>query len=301
MDQSEHPGVPQRPPASAMLLVSSTDRYKEPADRLVYPTTSANWTLNLKAPVLNGYFTRLALSQLQVQWNMPTIIENRNDAIDIQWTSPGGPLNDSVVLNPAFYSPTELAAEIENVILATANGTSAGFTCAWTGQYFQMRCATAGWTLFFNAYPAGVDPTGEIYNRFLFTIGGNGDVVANGFDTGPPQMTYTRWIDIVSDRLTKFQRVKDSSSLPNSITQAIIARVYPCPPNVSLNESQPGQLFAQPWVMTIDYNTPKHIKWSPDEALHNFDIRVLDEFGEEIFWSSQWPTEYQLTFLASET
>ena len=301
MDTSEHPGQPQRPPASAMLLVSSTDRYATPWDRLLAPTTSANWTLNLKQPVLNGYFTRLALTQIQFQWNLPTIIEGVNDKIDVQWLGTGAGNSDVVTLTPGFYTPTELATEIEDSITATTNGTTAAFTCTWTGVYFQMRCGTAGWNCLFNVYPANTDPEAEVFNRLLFTIGGLGDDLTNGFDTAPPPMVYTRYIDIVSDRLTKYQRVKDSSSSPYSVQQAIIARIYPCPPNQTLNESQPGQVFAQPWIMTIDYNTPKHIKWSPQEALHNFDIRLIDEFGDQVFWSTEWPTEYQMTFLASET
>jgi hypothetical protein len=53
--------------------------------------------------------------------------------------------------------------------------------------------------------------------------------------------------------------------------------------------------------MTIDYNTPKHIRWSPDQAINNFDIQFKDEFGQIITWNTRYPTEYQMTFLASET
>ena len=114
-------------------------------------------------------------------------------------------------------------------------------------------------------------------------------------------MVYTKFIDICSSRLTQFQRVKDATTLINNTNTDVIARVYACPPNVTLNGAQPGQLFSTPWVMTIDYNTPKHIRWSPDQAINNFDIQLKDEYGQIIHWSTTYPTEYQMTFLASET
>jgi hypothetical protein len=66
----------------------------------------------------------------------------------------------------------------------------------------------------------------------------------------------------------------------------------------------PGQLFARPFVMTIDYNTPKQIKWSPEEALGNFDIQLRDEYGGLVPFdtvSGAGGCEYCLTCLASES
>ena len=297
-NSQEQSVVAQRPPSSAHLLVSSVDRYNDSFDRLLNPKTSANWIMNKPYNLLYGYFTRLALTQLQFQWNLPTIIEGVNDQFDIF-------LDDILIqttIAPGWYTLSELAEEIQDGIRA-ADGYLLGwnFTVTVVNGSLVMQ-ATVPMTI-------GVGQPGaeqQQVNKFMITAGlyVSESTVVGGLQTivnGVAPMVYTKFIDICSQRLTQFQRVKDATTLVGNPNSDVIARVYPCPPNVLLNNSQSGQLFAEPWVMTIDYNTPKHIRWSPDQAINNFDIQFKDEFGQIITWNTRYPTEYQMTFLASET
>jgi hypothetical protein len=297
----EHPGVPLRPATAAHFLVTSTDRYKDTFDRLLSPTTSANWTMSKNYNLLNGYFTRLAITQIQFWWNLPTVIEGVNDMLSIAFDLASDIL--TITIDPGYYTVATLAAEIESKIQAHVD-----YDPAWDFQVNVVEDALQ----FTSTVDSQCVPefpqveNAERINKFMITAGLNGsageEITPGNFvisyATAP--MTYTSFIDICSSRLTQFQRVKDGTTLINNTNADVIARVYPCPPNQIINSAQPGQLFAQPWVMTIDYNTPKYIRWDAAQAITNFDIQLKDEFGDIIYWSVQYPTEYQMTMIASE-
>jgi hypothetical protein len=300
MNTGEHPGVPSRPPASANLMVSSTDRYTTFFEQLISPTTSANWQLNKKQNILSGYFTRLAITQLQFFWNIPTIIQGYNSLFSIDIDD----VELTIDIPTGFYTPSELAEEIESGIRThpdydedsnfTVDGTNLGFTFAVSDPFTFTILAPV---------PDEIEDAKSL-NRFLILIGArdvNFEENETFTQTGIPTMLATRFVDICSSRLTQYQRVKDATTLPGNVTSDVIARVYATAPSTSTNDDMPGQILSIPNIINIDYNTPKHIKWSPDQAIVNFDIQVKDEYGDLIFWSEQYKTEFQFTILASET
>lgn len=299
---AEHPGVPSRPPASAHLMMSSTDRYRDRFDRLLKPTTGAKFTLQRPNNLLSGYFTRLAITQIQFQWNLPTIIEGVNDEFSLVFDET---TTVDIVITPGWYTVDELATAIETEITDAGNYDEAwDFTCTVVDGALVLQ---AGVTMIPFIGPPGSSE--QAPNNFLITAGlFVQDAVETAPSSGtfriygaPAPMLYTRWIDMCSRNLTQFQRVKDNTTLIGNVNDDVIARVYACPPNQILNNSYPGQLFSEPWIMVIDYNTPKHMKWEVNQAINNFDIELKDEFGQTIYWSTQYPTEFQLTMMASET
>jgi hypothetical protein len=300
MDDGREKIKTQRNQASAQMLVSSTDRYKTTFDRvnLAGQATAADWTLNNQRAALYGYFTRLALTQIQWQWNTPTIVEGKNDILLLDIAGAAG-ATIAAELNPGFYTPTTLAAEMQRAILAEAAGTTAGVTVTFTNGRFVLTAVTAAYTLAFvatdNSQP-GDDP---IVNKTYLTIGATTtDTPAAVITTGIPQMLYSRYYDILSTKLTTYQKVKDASTNPSNTSQEIIARVYAIAPNTTtaLTTSSLGQ----PFILNVSYPVPKSIRWSPNQAIADFDIRVIDEYGEPMYWSGEFATEYQMTFLASE-
>lgn len=302
MDSSEHPGVPQRPPASAHLLIDSLDRYdnnfalaiRDPA------LPGNNFILSKKVALLYGYFTRLGITQIQLQYRVPTIVEGVNDTF-LMYDSDNQDYYE-VVLQAGYYSATTLAAAIQAEVLALATTPFPGFTCAYNAIAggFLMACAGVNFSLAVATGAPYTDAEAKLWERTFVTIGGNANTLqtaaANAIATGVPQLLYTRWIDIVSDRLTKFQRVKDADTLLTNKTN-IVARVYLTAPNTRVDPTASGG----PFDLTWDPNTAKHIKWSANEAVHELDFRLFDEYGEPLYWSPSADTEFQITILASET
>jgi hypothetical protein len=215
----------------------------------------------------------------------------------------------TTTLLPGFYNPTQLAANIQanmngdigSAVMTVAYGLPSGPYTANVGV-FTFTCA-AGYKISF-----GISTTGSgsvnTPNRTLLTLG------ANSFNFSPaqvqifspPTMSYTRWIDVCSSTLTKFQRVKDATTLPSDSHTATMARIYLTPGNQSQSSAfGAGVQAGLPFTFTVDFATPKWCKWSPQEVLSNFDIQIRDEFGALLYWTPNCGIEYQFTLLASET
>jgi hypothetical protein len=54
-------------------------------------------------------------------------------------------------------------------------------------------------------------------------------------------------------------------------------------------------------VINASWNTPNFNKWSPEEALSSIDFQLRDMYGNPLYWSSDWNTEFQATLTVSET
>jgi hypothetical protein len=120
------------------------------------------------------------------------------------------------------------------------------------------------------------------------------------------QSNYTAYIDICSDTLTKYQEVKDNMTRRVRNKAGVIARIYTVPFNqkeyTGSDLSEPsGDIKAGPYNIDTDYNSPKWIKWNPDEYIYEIDIQMYDQYGELLYWSPINNTEFDMTILASES
>ena len=396
LDTNEPPATPIRQPAYAQLNVSSTDRYPTPAVQFqsTGSTSSSSFTLQSPGYLLNGYFTRLALTQIQFQYNLPTIVASTatsvgnnqftvvypgaytslsqtivqvingdgstqitmtmatslgagaftvGELVGVEgsvslagfqglvksWVNTTGllvisPIQDTyglspappaqtwlvnnlantsqVTITPGFYTPGGLAAAIQLAWRAATSSTT--FTCQWNTATNPNVFTFTDTSAFFFGFPQ--EPTSKglpnVKTRFFNTIGGTSSMflpAALTKTSGIPTMSFTRWVDVCSSVLTKFQRVKDSTTLPNDGYTTTIARLYLAPP--SNPAVQEAIYTGTPITWTVDFNTPKYIKWDVKEVLSNFDLQLRDEYGALLWWSPQYGCEYAFTLLASES
>ena len=107
LDTNEPPATPIRQPAYAQLNLSSTDRYPNFTQQFNAPISSSSYTLQRPNYLLNGYFTRLGISQVQFQYNLPTIVA----------TSSSQPGNDQFVIVYPGAGYTSLSQSIVQVIV----------------------------------------------------------------------------------------------------------------------------------------------------------------------------------------
>ena len=143
---SDHPGIVQRPPSFASMLVDSTDRYPRGyPDDATGVTVSSNWKLNNQNAALYGYFTRLAVTQVQLQYNLPTIVgieEAAGSGNNIFYISQsnldpsGNPVSPFLVVinvdNGGWFDYDELAVAIAAAL--NAAGAAGTFTCTYSTQ-----------------------------------------------------------------------------------------------------------------------------------------------------------------------
>jgi hypothetical protein len=118
---------------NAILAINSLDRCISgsaaaplgSAIALIYNQTAPpcnNFQIQSPGALIYGYINKIIVSQIQLQYNVPTVIPERNDQI---WLVQGGtPTPDTikvrVIIPYGFYTPTELAAVLQAQILNTA-------------------------------------------------------------------------------------------------------------------------------------------------------------------------------------
>jgi len=297
-------------------------------------------------PLLNGYFSRIGISSLNLIWNLPTIVTGYNDYFYmVRYTAPTTYLTVKVVIPQGWYSTTTLATAMATAINAaftagtavTVTVTTPGpglqvppstsFNLTYAGNSFFFMPTVSNNTLFpYTGYVGGpVTITAkdlQVHNLFCRMIGVRRDAfgytsatVAPGNAAGalaltPPavgaslitncaDLLATDYIDIVSHTLCKYKKVRDTNSTDTRPTD-VLARVYLGTPAVlgSATASNNGQT---PFTLIKDFPIINWCAWSPGEAINSIDISILDQWGNIIPWQSQFPTEIELTLLASET
>lgn len=307
MDQQEHPGQPQRPPASAYVLIDSRDRGETSAGLLLENTNDFLLSAKGNAALLYGYFTRLAITQVSFDYYFPLIQENYNDTLIVSNTTTNvtSTITLSSVIPYADYN--DLASDLEAKLIASAVGNPA-LTVSFVPQFAAFLIQTNDGSSLVFVSPLAADPSrGPLYKNLTKTYRTLGisnpqmSIPIADMQLCPPRLP-TSYVDIVSDRLTKFQRVKDADTDQVQPLNSQIARVYLTPPGQRVLITETNSLGSQPFTICVDYNTPKHIKWSPGEALYQIDLQVRDMDGDLLPWDGLgacW--EYQLTLVASET
>jgi hypothetical protein len=352
---------------NAILAISSTDRYityangnaNQPTNNVLeaefYGTGPDSNQFSITAPnaLMNGYIDKIVISQIQLQYNLPTVIPRQNDIFVIAVESAVG--SGSFVISPeftipyGFYSPDELAA----VIAAVLNQYYDPNPSTPTDPAFTVVYSQAGGP----GIPIGFEWATTLERRFYFltpdqlrTLNFSNSQVSAvlkfyklvGMDkqnTFPatiqasntaPNFLYTPYIDIVSDALTNYQKLKDTDS-STIRRKGLVARMYLSgvgnPQTTSVTYYDRGldpedpkafrpiivpseALGSKPFVLTFDLNSPKIINWTPDVAINSLDFELRDCYGDLLFVKDKslidqagtdvFNTEFQMTLLCVE-
>ena len=316
----EGDGTPIRFPAVAELQVDSRDRYTNPIQFANTPTTSSDILFPARQSLLSGYFHRIGVSDLQLEWRTPNINTYNNT---VQWDSeyritpistvvstyttsiPVNFYNRSTLINTVCkaMSFTEQGGPVSPPLYSVKPESNEYVNCivqknpAYLSTFgYDFRFITEDYFNTFLNQSTIIKPTTQkFFNTtqiFVFqTLFDNNELIDPVAD-----LTYTRYIDIVSDNLAKYSRVKDAMTRQKLGQNNVLARVYLTPYN---NKEQfPG---SEPFNMAVDYTSPKYIRWDPIEYLNDFDLRLYDQYGELLYWAPVFSTEYQLNIHASET
>ena len=336
--------------ASSILAVSSLDRYTQGNSKNVSRTDTAlinlysgtgqpgnNFELVSSGAYIYGYITRIAISQVQLDYRLPTVVPSNNvwpqfgnirnkpvvignDALVIFVDSnPIGQQTQLIPIPYGFYTPEELAA-ILTIQVRTFRGLET-MTVTYTQANVPAPAAQqGGGNGFIFQVPDG-DATFSFYsapqlisryspNQVLsilktYRMLGIEQDINRVFPptffylTQAPNFLFTPYIDIVSNTLTKFQKVKDSDTTPYGRV-GLVARVYLSGVGAPQPTSATYALGSQPFLMTADLNTPKVIRWNKDQTVYNLDFQLYDQYGDLLYWSPNEPTEFQMTLLCME-
>ena len=321
-----------RNPANTELHIKSLDRYngtRTIPQQLVqlqnstsYPfryNTGTNFNIRQPDGLLNGYFNQLAIVEMSLNLNLPTVITGYNDAFWVIINYSSSYVGYKCVIPQGVYTLTTLANAMQSAISALTFYSAVtitlptAFTMTLTASVpnvYIMLCAYE-----FNGFTGVPTTPAEWITHFRFCrmIGANRSCYGYTYNTAVPgsgqagtiapvttwttsiaNLRPTDFVDVVSNALTKYKKVKDTNSTDDMPTN-VIKRIYQTPDAVfTPTFSVTNQLT------TIQYTTPNWSTWSPGEALNNVDITLLDMWGGVLPWTTVNPTEISLTVLFSE-
>lgn len=295
-------GVNAQQPVSNLLL----GQYRN------LPPYCNNFTISSPGALIYGYIDRIIVSQIQLQYNIPTICFGRNDKLPIFSDASVLPIAETLTIPFGFYTPGELGAAVQALINANANLTPLQLTVSYNlRDGFTFTSGTAldfyfpSFDLLFidNFSQADIVKILKTYRTFGINTE-NSEIETLGKPTQTsfeyPNFLYTPYIDIYSDVLTNYQRIKDTNT---SIAKpkGLIARILLSGVGNPQYTTETFALGSSPFVMTADLNTPKVIQWSRDVAVPSIDFQLRDCYGDLIPGDvERYPTEFQMTLLCIE-
>lgn len=309
--------ITQRPTSTAILAIDSEDRfadYVEARDYLSGRNRSPyNFSINKSQSLMNGFFTRLGVTEVVFPWVIPNINRNTNK-INIEYDVGAGDVTATIEVPVGFYTPSQLASTLESLII-TQTGVAAGqFVMTYgvdtTGTLpaqkpiFEYAFTIVGATISFSPMP------GDTRRKQLFDILGFTDdnllQLASGYGTDTFCQA-TRYIDIVCTQLTANQALKDTMSQP--VARDVLCRVYVGDAaGVQSTVLPSSPTFCPPGCMptTIyrDFTQPKQIQWIPNQPVPGYlQFNVYDDAGYDLTDSAQiWGNgaNWSMTLLVSE-
>lgn len=255
-------GVSIRYPSTALLCVDSNDgaQYNKLGVRIETSNPSEMY-INKQRPLLAGYMTRLALTEANLQWNIPNVNANNNTLTVALWDNAGVNTDCIQVMVPeGFYTLPYLCSVLQNSLNTNASviaegksfevsfggiattGT-AGDTLEISSQFnvtINLSTASPGYftiipstaSRFAAPTPSGFLPTGQpvqkddlTYMLGLIPSTDGSFLYYSTFTGGYASCMYTPYVDIESNILTKNQNVQDGSTATQSYSNKL-ARIY---------------------------------------------------------------------------
>lgn len=173
-----------RQPSTANLYINSIDR----ADG----TPSTNFLINKPNNILTGFFTRLAVSEIVLDWSVPNVLSGVNNEFIVSIS--GTPT--SVLLDTGFYTVADCLVAIRTA-LNTALGAGT-FSLVANARGASLTKATTNFQIL-------ETPLSTQLNCQINEVG-------TSFAFFSPFLMNDKYIDFVSNSLTYCQDLKDTST-----------------------------------------------------------------------------------------
>ena len=266
-------GTTIRYPSIANLMIDSADR-----NQANYPNAN-NFAIQRPYSLLNGIFTRLATTEVVLEWDTPNF-GPAGFTGTIQYGTPAGQY--TLTLPSGFYTVEEAI----HLLVALLNSESANSNITWVltanpigGAILTQSGAGAG-DVTIAQNPA--DVPNLIEKLFGFSpIASTG--IANPLTTLTTAVDLRpyRYIDIVSPSLTYAQDVKDASSA--SVVRDVLCRWYfdYDEQNMIDGYGYPILMGYKPFCLRRIFNPPKQIRWDTNLPVAGvMEFALYDPFGK---------------------
>ena len=261
-----------RQPSTANFMVDSKDR---PNPTL---TNSNDFQITKNASLVNGFFTRIGLTELVLEWNQPNVSQTAKINNELIITAVGSSSGTTTTtFNPATGYYTGKAAI--DFLLASLNTISATVTPATT---WVLTNPSPGQVVLTPNNPIGIELDGNLATSLNIN---SAPTVVNYSNNAPlfvglgVDLRPYRYLDFVSAQLTYNQDLKDTSTAV--FNRDVLARWY-------MDFDQPNNVDAYglpilmgytPIYMRRLFNLPKQIRWDNIQPIGNVSFQVYDDRG----------------------
>ena len=264
-----------RQPSTANLMIDSDDRAFQSSD--ILETSPWRYQITRSNSIVNGFFTRVGLTELVVNWDIPNISSKFNNnvlIVDVSGASPNGA--QTITLPNGFYTAKKA---IDCIVLAL----NAAYA---TPSLFSVVQDCSG---------VGIDVSGARQWRAFMAIPLAEQLFQNDLaDTGSllyrktqylpsPDLRTVKYLDFVSSKLTYCQDVKDTSTVP--LTQDVLQRWYMSWDDQNNLDAYGFPIYQgyTPFSSRKVFNPPKQIKFDTSIPVGNLDFEVFARFSPAFY------------------
>lgn len=301
--------VTVRPSSTAVFAVDSDDRYKTYNERRNSPTYPFSFSITKNESLFNGFFSRIAVTELRMYWTLPNISSAwGNNQIQVAWLAGGVPPPAGAVITmpTAFYTIQDFCDVFQAQLRAIAGNPLPNVTVTRAEDGSIVVQTNTATTIQFGPL---VNSVAQANTRQLFDMlnfpppTAYSAVVLSGI----PNMKPTDFVDIVSPQLTYNQDLKDGTSAPT--TRDVLCRIYLddkagplAPPTFTSTTAPPYDLVPSfvngnnqngilPFVLYRQFTQPKQILWNKAQPLGNLTFQMYDDQGRSIqdLWTAAFP------------
>jgi hypothetical protein len=274
-----------RMPSTANLMLDSYDRnftnYPSPYDFQIQKNQS----------IQNGFFTRIGVPELVLEWQDGNIVEGYNNSIYVDISGATGVVTNQLVdVSGGFYTVEYIVDELVAKLTALQGTTGSTFTASANNGGVQIEINTGVWRI----HPGGATVlSGQLGLNSTVLLPFH-SVVFEGTDLRP-----YRYIDFVSPQLTYAQDLKDNSTA--TANRDVLARWYfawDVPPTYDAY-GFPILMGYTAFCARRLFNPPKQIKWDTNLPVGNLSFQVYDQDGQ-LLVSPENATNWLMTLQLSE-
>lgn len=298
IDDGLDKAVTMRPSSTANFYVDSTDKLSG---------TSGDFLIYKNQSLFNGFFNRIAVSEVVMDWGLPNIAAWwGNNTISVVNGGTGVTIGP-VTLVDGFYTAIQALKAVASAVNAAA--ATAGDPLRLSVQFdsldVKLVSTGAGNDPFYVFWIDGVDPPYALA-RQLFTSAqlAGAAVQDTKLICSSPRLLGTTYVDIVSPQLTYNQDLKDSTTsdvardvlyrwyfandnVPQereSILQAYVADAGTTAPAVQLltPTDLPVLQGYTAFVSRRALPVPKQIRWETQQPIGQVAFQVYDDRGRLI-------------------
>ena len=282
--------VTVRPPSTALLAVDSLDRIQPGS-----AGTSASFIINKNQSLFNGFFSRIALNEIVLDWCIPNVAAYfGNNTLTV--TTTAGPTTHTITLNDGHY----FIADALDSIVAELNTAFGAGTFRLEDQFGNAWGASSYGTVFLATTAGGTFTIGAspLQEQLGLEAGGT----AADFPVICPKLLPIYYIDFVSPQLTYNQDLKDNST--SAIVRDVLYRWVFAYDNVPQALDRYGFPILQGYkeFVTRRYlNYPKQILWNPKMPVGQLSFQIYTSGGDLLDPTAiGGECEYQMSLLFSE-